>query len=633
MSAVFNEDTQYVDNAGIPYVGGKVYIGDVDADPVANPKDIFSDRELTVALANPQTLDATGRATTKIWTDGKYSLQVNDIDAVQVFQDLDRGEDTASISMTGLTNVAGGNTITAVATPVLTSYVDQSLYIFKAVQTNTGPTTLNIDGVGAKAVVQNNDIALGSGRIKADDNVTVQYNSTNDNFAIVSQKTNLVGYVTKSSNYTVLPEDLCFVIDCTAAFTLSTTAAATLGAGFSFFVKANGGLITLDPDGSSTIDGLSTLEILDGSSAEITCDGTNFHTVLSPGASSVRYRALAVDGTVVTSDRGALIDCTSTLALSLTAAATLTAGFSFYVKANGGSVAIDPDGSDTIDGDPTKVIADGSKALVICDGTNFHTGQIGTAAWPGQIFGLTTSNNATDAAKDIDIAIGQASSDDVFAADIVTMNLSTAITKQLDVSWSVGTASGGLDTGTIAADTWYHVFLIMRSDTGVVDALFSLSPTAPTMPTGYDKKRRIGSVLTDSTPDILAFTQYGDEFLWDTSVNDYSGGVSTVGASRTMTVPTGLNVMWKGAASIIDASPTLAIKLLISSLDQANIAATVVWNVATSGGALNETSAGASDIVVRTNTSAQIRSRANTPVDITEDLSTFGWIDHRGRLE
>jgi hypothetical protein len=110
-----------------------------------------------------------------------------------------------------------------------------------------------------------------------------------------------------------------------------------------------------------------------------------------------------------------------------------------------------------------------------------------TSAAPGLIWGLTMSNG-TDATNDIDITAGFATD----SGNNQTIKLASTITKQLDATWTVGTNAGGLDTGSVANDT-YHVFLIMRLDTGVVDALFSVSPTAPTMPANYTLKRRIGS--------------------------------------------------------------------------------------------------------------------------------------------
>lgn len=94
-------------------------------------------------------------------------------------------------------------------------------------------------------------------------------------------------------------------------------------------------------------------------------------------------------------------------------------------------------------------------------------------AFPWAIYGNTYANNAVDAVNDIDIAIGGCMDD----TNTVWMP-GTALTKQLDVAWAVGSAAGGLDTGAIAnAD--YYIWRIMRTDLTVVDALYSLSSTAP----------------------------------------------------------------------------------------------------------------------------------------------------------
>ncbi|PCJ24095.1 MAG: hypothetical protein COA96_10140 [SAR86 cluster bacterium] len=634
MSTVFNEDTQYLSIGGLPYVGGKIYIGVVDTDPVKNPVTIYGDRGLTTPIANPQPIDATGRASAKIWVDGKYSLQINDVDGAQVFQDLDRGENTNNIPIIGLSNVSGGNTITANASPVLTAYVDRALYPFKAQQTVTGPTTLNIDGVGAKPIVQNNDIPLGAGGIRTDDNVWVSYSAENDNFAIVNQKTNLVGYRSIASNDTLDANDLGFLIDCTNDLTLALTAAATLGAGFSFFVKANGGIVTIDPNGAQTIDGEATLELFDGQYAEITCDGTNFHTVMLP-KSELRYRATSAATTVEPSDLGRLIDCTARTVLTLNSAATLGIGFFFWVKGNGGSVGINPNGSETIDGLATKAIASGSSTLIVCDGFNFHTATTATAAWPGQFFGLNTSNGA-DPDHDVNVALGQASSDDVLAANIVTMNLLTSAGKKIDASWVVGGNVGGLDTGTVANNSWYHIFLIMRTDTGVVDVLISLSPTSPTMPTGYDKKRRIGSVLTDGSANIIGYTQTGDEFLWDTPILDINVTFPpNTAVTRTLSIPTGINVLWSGVASLDDPSIAVTSYAYISPLttdDDAAILTNSQVHCVFTGATSIATNSGSSPLEIRTNNSAQVRTRISLQDPaLVFSMNTIGWVDTRGR--
>ena len=149
------------------------------------------------------------------------------------------------------------------------------------------------------------------------------------------------------------------------------------------------------------------------------------------------------------------------------------------------------------------------------------------------IAGLITSNDGGDTDHDIAIAVGAARSAD----DSHNMKLAAILTKKIDVAWAVGDDQGGLDTGAVAADTLYAIWLIKRSDTGVVDALFSASFTAPTMPTNYDKKRLIGAVMTDGSADIIAYLQSGDYFRYMSEVvEDVSDSTITSGVFETGTL-------------------------------------------------------------------------------------------------
>jgi len=65
----------------------------------------------------------------------------------------------------------------------------------------------------------------------------------------------------------------------------------------------------------------------------------------------------------------------------------------------------------------------------------------------------------------------------------------------------------GLDTGSVAASTFYYVFLI--SNGTLVKGLYSLSPTAPTMPAGYTYKLLVGAILTDVSSHIVQTLQVG----------------------------------------------------------------------------------------------------------------------------
>ncbi len=57
------------------------------------------------------------------------------------------------------------------------------------------------------------------------------------------------------------------------------------------------------------------------------------------------------------------------------------------------------------------------------------------------------------------------------------------------------TGADALDTGTVAIDTWYAIWVIAKTD-GTTKCLASTSATAPTMPATYTFKARVGWVRT-----------------------------------------------------------------------------------------------------------------------------------------
>lgn len=250
-----------------------------------------------------------------------------------------------------------------------------------------------------------------------------------------------------------------------------------------------------------------------------------------------------------------------------------------------------------------------------------------SGAFPaGYLYGLTLRND-TDADHDVEIASGKCRDDD----DSVNMTLSAALTKRIDAAWAVGDNNGGLDTGTVANSTTYHVHLIRRSDTGVVDALFSTSATSPTMPSNYDSSRRVGSVVTDGSANIRGFRQRGDAFRLKAAVLDVD--VSNLGTTPTnyaLTVPAGIeveaemNVVAHGAEQLYYLYPT-------DATDQA--ASDTAAPLATT-----RRSAGTTDrngipgpVRIWTDTSRQIRA-VSSGASGEIAIATLGWIDTRGRL-
>lgn len=234
----------------------------------------------------------------------------------------------------------------------------------------------------------------------------------------------------------------------------------------------------------------------------------------------------------------------------------------------------------------------------------------------GAIYGLTLS--AAGSTATFGVAAGAANG----------MTLASAFTKTTS-AWAVGTGNGSLDTGAIANSTWYHVWEIMRVDTMVVDILLSLSATAPTMPTNYTRKRRIGAMKTDGSAQWVKFSQLGDEFLWATNVNDITDGTAagaTTALTNTLTVPTGIQVNALFTVKALYVSTTAA--FIISAFDQTDVAASATNY---SGAVVAATSTACSvPANIRTNTSAQTRIRFSA-ADTTYGIITRGWIDTRGK--
>lgn len=199
-------------------------------------------------------------------------------------------------------------------------------------------------------------------------------------------------------------------------------------------------------------------------------------------------------------------------------------------------------------------------------------------------------------------------------------------------SWSAGSAAGGLDTGTIAASTWYHVYIIRRPDTGVCDALISLSASSPTLPTNYTQYRRIGSILTNGSSQWTKFFQKDDFFYWDVPVNNINAtNPGTAAVTATLTVPTGVQVSALIPVRFQNGTSASAV-LFLSDLSMTDTAPNSGAAFTVIGGAASGTSPSAAECIVVTNTSGQIRYRLSASgASDTVIIATKGWYDSRGR--
>lgn len=103
------------------------------------------------------------------------------------------------------------------------------------------------------------------------------------------------------------------------------------------------------------------------------------------------------------------------------------------------------------------------------------------------------------------------------------------------------TGAGGLDTGALAINTFYSVWRIRKAD-GTRSWLLSLSATAPTMPTGYVQKARVGWIRTDGTANKypLSFKQAGRKVRYVVAAGSNVTGYPQLGSGSagSTTTPT-----------------------------------------------------------------------------------------------
>jgi hypothetical protein len=243
----------------------------------------------------------------------------------------------------------------------------------------------------------------------------------------------------------------------------------------------------------------------------------------------------------------------------------------------------------------------------------------------GWITGLTYANNSGDATNDIDIATGAA----IDSTGAYVMRLASALTKRLDASWVVGTNQGGILSGS-AANVDYNIWLIARSDTGVVDVGFETTANAtPTLPTSYDKYRKIGWFKRVGGT-IVAFHTYeleggGLELSWDTPTLDVNLANTLTTSRRTdaVKVPLDFSVIALLSINMTDASSGFA--AVVECPDHADVAvgsnSPEVGNV----GSISTSAPMQTERWVRTSATGTIAARASLATVDTYQVSTFGF--------
>jgi hypothetical protein len=101
-------------------------------------------------------------------------------------------------------------------------------------------------------------------------------------------------------------------------------------------------------------------------------------------------------------------------------------------------------------------------------------------------------------------------------------------TGDITIDCNAGTGANKLDTGSLAASTWYAIHVIYKPSDGTIGGLISLSRTSPTLPAGYTASRCIGWARTTADTEIKTFHYNGGGWwFYDTTSNIVNAGTDT----------------------------------------------------------------------------------------------------------
>jgi len=241
----------------------------------------------------------------------------------------------------------------------------------------------------------------------------------------------------------------------------------------------------------------------------------------------------------------------------------------------------------------------------------------GSIVPPGYISKLNLSHG-TDTEHDIVVSTGFCKDD----TDIMDMYLQNNITKRFDAEWSVGDTNGGMAPGeALPSAGTIHLWLIKRSDTGVVDVMANdnaLSGLNPSLPANYDYKRRIFSLRTDASNNIINGDQWGTglnrTFMYDTPILDVNNGTPGTNAVTAALSTPGVIVVRAILNAYCGSGLALLSWLSNGDVDPGN-AGNPPGNIGYRG----------TQSHILTNTSSQIRYRLDANEQIY--IATHGWED------
>jgi hypothetical protein len=228
--------------------------------------------------------------------------------------------------------------------------------------------------------------------------------------------------------------------------------------------------------------------------------------------------------------------------------------------------------------------------------------------------GIGLANNTGNPNTAIDFGVGDAEVGGWVASN------AAVVTKFLNAAWVQGAGVGGLFSGSVAASTWYHCFVMRNTVTRAVDFGFSVNLNASDRPLGWNA-RWVMAVRTNASSNILGFVQIGSEVIWNNTSQDVATTATAVaGSLYTLLVPPGVNTLaifsatYGGTASgdvLYLSSPVIAHEVVTTggriTLQGNNLARQAAW------------------MRLLTNTSSQIRAAVSAVSGNSLTIATHGF--------
>ena len=155
---------EFFSNQGLPLVGGLLYTYSAGT---STPVATYTDYTGTTANPNPIVLNSRGETPSGIWllpnVGYKFVLQDSSGNAIWT---RDQVFNSSLVTYYGVDTGAANTYVVTAATPY-TAYANGMIVYFVPGNTNTGASTINVNGLGPISIVNPNGTALGAGQITA----------------------------------------------------------------------------------------------------------------------------------------------------------------------------------------------------------------------------------------------------------------------------------------------------------------------------------------------------------------------------------------------------------------------------------------------------------------------------------